>query len=121
RGSRPYERLRPAPNRVEEDPEQWITSSAALVRQFLAEGAFRPDQVAGISISARGSGAVFVDRDGQVLAPHWLDGRNAPQARRLREQFGPFADNRALPSKTLYLAEHEPELFARLGHPLYVK
>jgi sugar (pentulose or hexulose) kinase len=121
RGSRPYDTRRPAPDRVEEDPDQWVTLSADLVRQFLAEGAFRPVQVAGISISARGSGAVFVDAAGRVLAPHWLDGRQRQQSRRLSERFGVGADTRALPSKTLYLAEHHPDLFARLQHPLFVK
>lgn len=120
-GSRPYQRQRPAPDRIEEDPEQWLEKSGELVREFLGAGAFRVDQVAGISLSARGSGATFVDRAGRVLTPHWLDGRHGPQSRQLIERFGPYADNRALASKTLHLAETAPDLFAQLGHPLFVK
>ena len=121
RGSRPYDRCRPAPGRVEEDADQWITSSADLVREFLASGAFRADQVAGLSVSGRGSGAVFVDDEGRTLAPHWLDGRHRAEAAWLRERFGRWADARALASKTLHLAEQHPDLFARLKHPLFVK
>ena len=88
---------------------------------MIAEGAFGPDEVAGLATSGRGSGAVFVDAEGRVLAPHWLDGRNAPQHRKLVERFGPECDNRALASKTLHLKEEHPELFARMRHPLYVK
>ena len=121
RGSRPYASRRTCGEQVEEDPDEWLSLSAELVREFIAGGALRPEAVAGISLSGRGSGAVFVDGDGRVLMPHWLDRRHAPQSRRLVEQFGQYADTRALPSKTLWLAEHCPDLFARLGYALFVK
>jgi xylulokinase len=121
RASRTYPPRRIEADRVEEDPEQWLTLAAAAVRELLAGGVCRPAQVAGIGLSARGSGPVFVDAAGRALAPHWLDRRHAPQSRRLTERFGPYADTRSLPSKTLHLAEHYPELFARLAHPLFVK
>jgi xylulokinase len=112
---------RPAPDRVEQEPEQWIDGAGQLIRAMIADGAFAPEQVAGVATSGRGSGAVFVDAEGRVLAPHWLDGRNAPQHRRLVERFGSECDNRALASKTLHLKEEQPELFARMRHPLFVK
>jgi sugar (pentulose or hexulose) kinase len=120
RGQAAYRTERPAPGLAEQDPEQWIDLAGGIVRQLVAEGRFRPADVVGIAPSARGSGAVFVDGDGCVLAPHWLDNRHAPQARYLIERFGHEADNRALASKTLHFKEHHPELFARLRHPLYV-
>ena len=122
RASRGYARLGDgATDGAEEDPEQWLTLAAEAVRETLAGGEICPERVAGIGLSARGSGAVFVDAAGSVLAPHWLDRRSAPQSRRIKERFGPHADTRSLPSKTLHLAECYPDLFARLQHPLFVK
>jgi xylulokinase len=103
-----YQTERPAPGRVEQEPEQWLDGAGRLIQGMIADGAFAPEQVAGIATSGRGSGAVFVDTDGRVLAPHWLDSRNAPQHRRLVERFGPECDNRALASKTLHLKEEHP-------------
>lgn len=120
-GQTTYRTERPAPGLVEQDPEQWVDLAGDIVRRMIADGAFRPEEVAGIATSGRGSGAVFVDDHGRVLAPHWLDGRHAPQHRALIERFGPEADNRALASKTLHLKERHPELFARMRHPLFVK
>lgn len=119
-GQAAYETLRPAPDHVEQDPDAWIDLAGGIVRELVAEGAFRPEDVRAIAPSARGSGAVFVDAEGRVLQNHWLDGRNAPESRLLRERFGPEADNRALASKTLHFKQRHPELFARLAHPLYV-
>jgi xylulokinase len=121
RGQAPYRTDRPSPGVVEQDPEQWVDLASGIVRQFIADGAFRPEQVAGIATSGRGSGAVFVDDAGRVLAPHWLDGRNEPQHRALVERFGHESDNRALASKTLHFKERYPELFARMRYPLFVK
>jgi sugar (pentulose or hexulose) kinase len=121
-GQAAYQTTYPAPGRAEQDPETWIDLAGGIVRRLVAQGAFRPEDVRAIAPSARGSGAVFVDAEGRVLHPSWLhlDGRNAPQAKFLRERFGPESDNRALASNTLYFKEAHPDLFARLKHPLYL-
>jgi sugar (pentulose or hexulose) kinase len=120
-GQTGYRTERPAPDRVEQDAEQWVDRSGDLIRRMIADGAFALEEVAGIATSGRGSGAVFVDAEGRSLQPHWLDGRSAPQHRELVERFGPECDNRALASKTLHFKQHYPELFARMVHPLFVK
>lgn len=119
--SRPYVLRRTADGAVEEDPEQWLTLAAEAIQDLLAGGVCRPEQVAGIGLSARGSAGVFVDGDGQVIAGEWRDGRHWEQARALRERFGPHSDTRGLASKTRYLAEQEPATFARVAHPLFQK
>lgn len=120
-GQAAYRTERPAPGRVEQEPEQWIDLAGGIVRQMLAEGRFAAGEVSGIATSARGSGAVFVDAQGEVLAPHWMDDRSSTQGREIRERFGYGADTRALLSKTLHLKEQHPDLFARMVHPLFVK
>lgn len=119
--SAPYRTDHLGPDRVEQDPEQWIDLAADLVQAMIAAGQIVPARVAGIGISGRGNGGIFVDAEGQIIGPHWLDGRSAPQARRITEKYGPFGDFRALASRTLHLREAHPEIFARLQHPLFVK
>src|SRR5262245_51983728 len=119
-GQAAYTTERPAAGLAEEDPEAWIDLAGGIVGRLLAEGGIRAEDVRGIAPSARGSGAVFVDADGAVLANHWLDHRSGPQHRHLVERFGHEADNRALASKTLHFKEHHPDRFARLAHVLCV-
>jgi xylulokinase len=115
-GQRGYTTERPAPGRVEQDPEQWIDLAGEIVRELGID----PESVRGLAPSGRGSGAVFVGQDDRVLVRHWMDDRSGPQHRALVERFGPEADNRALASKTLHLKEAYPEEFARLKHVVCV-
>ena len=120
-GQSPYETLRPAPGHIEQDPESWIDIAGAIIRDLIARGCFTSEQVIAVAPSARGSGAVFVDRSGRVLMNHWLDDRHRAQGIELAERFPLADDNRALGSKTLYFKQAHPELFAKLGHPLCVR
>ncbi|TAK21921.1 MAG: hypothetical protein EPO26_13150 [Chloroflexota bacterium] len=116
----PHSEPRPERGFVEQDPEEWIDLCGEIIREMLAAGAFRPEDVRGIAPTGRGSGASFVDGEGRVLMRHYTDGRAGPQHRELVARFGPEADNRALASKTLHLKQEHPDLFARMRYPLCV-
>ena len=109
---------------IEQDAEQWLTVSAAVIRRLLAGAAFEPESVASLSISAQGISFVPVDAGGKPLrtALTWLDTRAVRQAERIAAEYGerelfaatgkPVGSAYVLP-KLLWLKENEPEVFGR--------
>ncbi len=118
----PYETRHPAPGLAEQDPDSWLDLVAVSVDR-LRRGGVNTDEIAGIGLSGRGALAIFLDRDGRVLAPCWLDRRAAPAARALADTLGADLDyqTRSLASKTYHLKLHHPDAFARLALPLFLK
>ena len=117
-----YQNDRPAPDRVEQDPDSWIELIVSAVAELRAGGLDLP-RVAGLALSARGANAIFLDAEGRVLAPCWLDRRAASVSAELDRVLGEDLDfrTRSLASKTKYLKLTQPAAFARLALPLFCK
>ncbi|MEM6693388.1 MAG: FGGY family carbohydrate kinase [Pseudomonadota bacterium] len=125
----------PAPGQAEQNPDDWwqalITATQALHHQI-------PDlaqRVGAISLSAQMAGVIALDDAGRTLRPAlvWLDKRSAPilqaqiarwprifgynmgfVARSLRLANGaPSLNGMDPPGKMLWIAAHEPEIYAR--------
>ncbi|WP_424985296.1 xylulokinase [Microbulbifer sp. S227A] len=119
----------PHPGWSEQDPADWIAAARTALRRLAAD---RPDDMArlrGIGLSGHMHGATLLDRHGDVLRPCmlWNDTRSSEQARRLdalaglRELSGNIVFPGFTAPKVAWVAEHEPEIFARVAKVLLPK
>ena len=117
------------PGWSEQDPQDWIAAASQAIGDLLRHA---PDAVAnlrGIGLSGQMHGATLLDADGAVLRPCmlWNDTRAQDQAARLDAQNGvrALSGNIVFPGftapKLLWLAKHEPEVFARVAKVLLPK
>jgi xylulokinase len=113
------------PPRSEQDPNQWWS---ALVEAFAQVSGVANDIVA-VSIGGQQHGMVVLDANGDVIRPAklWNDTESAPQADRLITALGADAWAQACGSvpvaaftvtKLAWLAEHEPQNYARIASVL---
>mgnify|MGYP000743002743 CR=1 FL=1 len=119
----------PHPGWSEQDPADWV----AAARQALAElRAKAPEAVAalrGIGLSGQMHGATLLDAGGDVLRPCilWNDTRSHAQAARLDAipAFREISGNIVFPGftapKLVWVAENEPDVFARVARVLLPK
>jgi xylulokinase len=122
RASRSYQTRHPAPDRAEQDPDDWLELLASSIAELRGHGVDL-DALAGLGLSARGGLAVFLDADGEVLEPVWLDGRATTAAAEIAARVGEDLDphTRRLASKTYYLRHSAPNRFARLRYALFAR
>ncbi|HEY0985788.1 MAG TPA: xylulokinase [Kofleriaceae bacterium] len=121
---------RPHPLWSEQDPASWVAATQAAIAELRAAHGGELAAVAGIGLSGQMHGAVLLDAQDRVLRPAilWNDTRSAaecallesrvPESRRL-------TGNMAMPGftapKLLWVAAHEPEIFARVAKVLLPK
>jgi len=126
RGSRPTERFHPHSEHPEWtvwDPEQIWGGTAAAIRDALA-ALDDPGQVKAVAVTGMGMDGVPVDEEGKWLYPFisWHDPRTGPQLDWWQENIGAekvfsiggnplWPINSAL--RILWVAQNEPEVFAR--------
>ncbi len=121
---------RPQTNWSEQDPSDWfnaVDQAFARLKQ-IAPGPLAA--VRGIGLSGQMHGAVLVDKGGRVLRPAilWNDGRSFEQCAQL-ESAQPHSrsitGNLAMPGftapKLLWVAQHEPSVFAGIDKVLLPK
>ena len=118
---------RPQPGWSEQSPADWIAAAEAAL------GALARDhdlgRLAGIGLSGQMHGAVALDAAGEVLRPAilWNDGRAAAEAAELdalpgvRALSGNIVFAGFTAPKLLWMARHEPALFARVACVLLPK
>ena len=122
----------PQPLWSEQDPQLWWTGAVASIRGVLAESGIDPAAVAGIGLTGQMHGLVLLDSAGAVLRPAilWNDQRTGPQCDEIRRRMGrkhliEITGNDALTGftapKILWVAENEPEIFAKAHHILLPK
>ena len=127
-----YPLANPRPLWSEQDPEDWWLACADCMRRVLALADIAPEQVAGVGFSGQMHGLVLLDEDGRVLRPAilWNDQRTGDQCRIITERLGletllKLTGNPVLPGftapKLLWVAQNEPELFARTARFLLPK
>jgi xylulokinase len=121
---------RPHPLWSEQDPESWWDATLRSLAQIRNKVPQAMAAVAGIGLSGQQHGATLLDASGAVLRPCilWNDGRSAPQCQQLLERVPDFtqrASNIPMPGftapKLLWVAEHEPEIFAKVAKVLLPK
>jgi xylulokinase len=123
---RPYPLSTPRPGWSEQDPGDWWRAAAEVLDEL--DGAAAD----GIGLSGQMHGLVALDGRDRVLRPAilWNDGRTQAQCDEIEARVGferlvELTGNRALAGftapKLLWLAEHEPDVYARLAHVLLPK
>jgi len=123
---RGYPLSTPRPGWSEQDPEDWWRGAAEVLEELDASSA------AGIGLSGQMHGLVALDAGARPLRPAilWNDGRTQAQCEEIEERIGferlvQLTGNRALAGftapKILWLAEHEPDVYARIAHVLLPK
>jgi xylulokinase len=122
----------PHPLWSEQAPDLWWQGAIQGIRQLLARTGVDPAQIAGIGLTGQMHGLVLLDGQGHVLRPAilWNDQRTAVEceaihARVGRERLIRITGNEALTGftapKILWVANHEPDLYARAEHVLLPK
>lgn len=113
----------PAPDRAEQDPDDWWRATMAVVRQVTA--GIEVERIAGISFSGQMHGVVMVGKDHKPTAPAiiWADQRTGATVRELVDLLG--ADAYAAAAGTLpaagfmavtllWMKQHDPTLLDRI-------
>ena len=110
---------------AEQDPDDWWRACGVAVREALAKGHLRGNQIACVGLSGQMHGAVLLDDQGRVVRPAliWCDVRTEEQCRYLTAEIGidrlieltcnPPLTNFTL-TKCLWVRENEPENWARV-------
>ena len=121
---------RPHPLWSEQNPEDWIEGVEAAIAAVRRHAPDAFAGLAGIGLSGQMHGATFLDAQNRVLRPAilWNDGRSFAQCIELERRVPDFrhrAGNLAMPGftapKALWVAEHEPDVFAATARILLPK
>lgn len=123
----PLEAVRPEPGWSEQAPATWLDAADAAMRALGAQMSL--DAVRGIGLSGQMHGATLLDAADEVLRPCilWNDTRSAVEAAELDAdpQFRDLTGNIVFPGftapKLVWVARHEPEIFARVARVLLPK
>src|SRR4029450_10054876 len=120
----------PAPLWSEQDPDAWVDAAVGAVDDLASAHPREVSQVRGIGLSGQMHGATLLGEDGRPLRPAilWNDGRSQAECVGL-EQDCPslhgIAGNLAMPGftapKLMWVARHEPEVFAKVAKVLLPK
>jgi len=130
--SSPHTLQTPKPLWSEQDPQEWWEAVRASILAILKKSDIQGKSIAAVGLTGQMHGLVLLDGTGQVLRPAilWNDQRTQDQCdeihRRIgKEKFLRTTGNLALPgftaSKILWVAEEEPEVFAKVKHILLPK
>jgi len=110
---------------AEQDPDDWWRACGVAVREALAKGHLRGDQISCVGLSGQMHGAVLLDDRGYVVRPAliWCDVRTEEQTQHLTIQIGtnrliqltcnPALTNFTL-TKCLWVRENEPENWSKV-------
>jgi len=129
--SKDYPLSHPQAGYSEQNPEDWVSSTVAAVKELISNGSIESELIEGISFSGQMHGLVLIDGDGVPLRPAilWNDTRTTKQCEQitktLKSDLLKITKNKALEGftlpKILWVQEHEPELFAKAAHFLLPK
>ena len=120
----------PAPLWSEQDPDAWVDAAIGAVDQLAAARPRETARVRGIGLAGQMHGATLLGADGRPLRPAilWNDGRSHAECAELERRcpsLHAISGNLAMPGftapKLLWVARHEPEIFARVAKVLLPK
>ena len=122
---------RPQPLWSEQSPADWLAATDAAMRALCAQaGPERWHRVRALAAAGQMHGAVLLDVQGEVLRPAilWNDGRSQAQCAELEAREPAtrrITANRAMAGftapKLMWVAQHEPAVFARVAKVLLPK
>ncbi len=123
-----YDLSTPRPLWAEQDPELWWTAAVEAIRRLTVD----PETIAAVGLTGQMHGLVLLDEVGEVLRPAilWNDQRSAAQCDQMRDRLGfeelvRITGNDAFPGftapKLLWVREHEPDVYRRIGQVLLPK
>lgn len=130
--SSPHTLQTPRPLWSEQDPAEWWNAAAMAILQVLDKANIRGESVAAIGLTGQMHGLVLLDESGNVLRPAilWNDQRTQEQCDEIHNRVGKdkfirITGNLALTGftapKILWVAQNEPEVYARARHVLLPK
>jgi len=120
----------PAPLWSEQDPNAWVDAAIFAVDDLAAAHPRETAQVRGVGLAGQMHGATLLGADGQPLRPAilWNDGRSHAECAELERRcpsLHAISGNLAMAGftapKLMWVARHEPEVFARVAHVLLPK
>ena len=129
-GTNPLSVSQPRALWSEQEPRDWWDATNWAIGQIRAATPDALRQVEGIGLSGQQHGATLLDGSGAVLRPCilWNDGRSGAECLELCAKVPDFtrrASNIPMPGftapKLLWVARHEPEIFARVAKVLLPK
>jgi xylulokinase len=121
---------RPHPLWSEQEPEDWWQATCDALDRLHRSNADELAAVRGIGLSGQMHGATLLDAADRVLRPAilWNDGRSGEACRELERRLPSvvaISGNRVMPGftapKLLWVAAHEPDVFARTARVLLPK
>jgi xylulokinase len=120
----------PHPLWSEQDPDAWVSAAIGAVDDLAASHPHETARVRGIGLSGQMHGATLLGADGVPLRPAilWNDGRSHAECAELERRcpaLHEIAGNLAMPGftapKLMWVARHEPDIFARVAKVLLPK
>lgn len=128
----PHTLSTPKPLWSEQDPAEWWQATIYSVRLVLSQSGLDPHEIKAIGLTGQMHGLVLLNEHGQVLRPAilWNDQRTQAQCDEIHrrvglEKFIQISGNVALTGftapKILWVAQNEPEVYARVRHTLLPK
>jgi xylulokinase len=119
----------PHPGWSEQDPKHWTDALTATLAELRRDHGPKLAALRGIGISGHMHGATLLDDAGEVLRPCilWNDTRSHVEAAALdatpgvRERSGNIVFPGFTAPKLMWVARHEPDVFARTGRVLLPK
>ncbi|MGJ4943656.1 xylulokinase [Bradyrhizobium sp. HKCCYLS1011] len=128
--SRPLALSHPKPLWSEQNPHDWVHAAIGAIDDLARTHPRETAGVRGIGLSGQMHGATLLDADGHPLRPAilWNDGRSHAECAELERrcpELHAIAGNLAMPGftapKLLWVAHHEPEIFAKIAKVLLPK
>lgn len=119
----------PFPGWSEQDPADWVSATRSAMLELSQKAPDEMAQLRGIGLSGQMHGATLLDDQGTVLRPCmlWNDTRSYGQAAHLDAlpDFRQITGNIVFPGftapKVAWVAENEPEIFAKIAKVLLPK
>jgi xylulokinase len=130
--SSPHTLSTPKPLWSEQDPHNWWQATIKSIRNVLRSNAIQPAAIRGIGLTGQMHGLVLLDEAGEVLRPAilWNDQRTQSQCDDIHRLVGKthlisISGNVALTGftapKISWVAQNEPEVYAKARHVLLPK
>ncbi len=121
-----YSTSHPRQGWAEQNPDDWWTAAVTATRAAVGDSGVPPGAIRGLAVACTSCSVVVSDAHGTPLRPAliWMDVRAAAQAKRIAATGDPalkysgFDKTSAewLLSKVAWLAENEPDTYARAVH-----
>ena len=117
----------PHPLWAEQPVERWLDALTLAIRRLLSESGVAAHHVRALSLATQVDGVIPIDAAGQALHPAiiWMDRRAGAQCERVRQDLddeqifqltGLNLDASHVAPKIRWLADQQPEIYARTAH-----